>query len=310
LNDAVLRTLLEAVAADPGDPTVWLALADALEEHRETNRAELTRLSLRLRRLPDDPERPYIEGRLRELLALGARTCSPTVRLSIGMELILLAPGSFNLGSPEDEGQRSADEGPVQRVTITEAFFLGVYPVTQAEWDAVMEENPSTFRGPRRPVEGVSWGECVEFCARLSRLEGRRFRLPTETEWEYACRAGTSTPFYFGDTISTDLANFDGTNEHPYSNRGIYRRETTDVGEFPPNAFGLYDMHGNVWEWCSDWYRSNSTRATLAEEDGTSHIIRGGSWFVPPRRCRSAYRDSAALDFRRDDNGCRVVMER
>jgi uncharacterized protein (TIGR02996 family) len=305
------RLLHEAIVVDPGDDTVWFALADHLEEEGEIARAELTRLSTRLRRVPDAAERPDWELRLRELVALGAQCCAPTVRISIGMELILIPPGSFLMGSQEEEDQRSEDEGPIHPVILTEGFFLGIYPVLQQEWEAVMEGNPSAFKGPDRPVECVSWGECIEFCQRLSSREGRRFRLPTEAEWEYACRAGTSTPYSFGNTISTDLANFDGTNGYAHAPRGVSRRETTSLGMFPANAFGLHDMHGNVWEWCADWYGTASADEEVdpvGPPDGDAHIIRGGSWYVHPRRCRSAYRDSAAVDFRRDDCGCRIVL--
>jgi formylglycine-generating enzyme required for sulfatase activity len=149
-----------------------------------------------------------------------------------------------------------SDEGPQHRVTI-QSFWMGKYPITQRQWQAVMGENPSYFKGDNRPVENVSWEDVVAFCQRLSEKTGKTYRLPSEAEWEYACRAGTTTPFYFGETITTDLVNYHG--EYPYAAapEGVYREETTEVGIFPPNAFGLYDMHGNVWEWCADPWHDN-----------------------------------------------------
>ena len=156
-----------------------------------------------------------------------------------------------------------------------------------------MGENPSRFKGDTLPVEQVLWHECIEFCKKMSSMDGKPFRLPSESEWEYACRAGTITPFHFGETISSDQANFDASRVYGDGKPGINRRQTTAVGRFPPNAWGLFDVHGNVWEWCSDWYGIYPTEDSVDYQgpaNGTERVIRGGAWNQIPRRCRSAYR--------------------
>jgi len=170
--------------------------------------------------------------------------------------------------------------------------------VTQAQYEAVIGGNPSRLKGANRPVETVSWNDAVEFCQKLSAKTKRQFRLPSEAEWEYACRAGTTTPFYFGDTISTAQANYDGNQIYGSGEKGEYRQKTTDVGSFPPNAFGLYDMHGNVWEWCLDHYHASYEGAPTDgsawidknAKEGATRVRRGGSWDFPPVACRSACR--------------------
>jgi formylglycine-generating enzyme required for sulfatase activity len=184
---------------------------------------------------------------------------------------------------------------------------MGKYAVTQAQWKAVallpkvsrdLNPDPSGFKGANRPVENVLWEDAMEFCARLSKKTGRDYRLPSEAEWEYACRAGTTTPFHFGETITPDLANYDGNYTYASGPKGKYRQETTNVGSFPPNAFGLYDMHGNVWEWCADPWHPNYSDAPSdgsvwnsgKNEDRRYRMQRGGSWFYVPGICRAAYR--------------------
>ncbi len=226
-----------------------------------------------------------------------------TEKLSDGvaLDLVLIPAGSFEMGSPADELERQPDEGPQHTVTVP-TFFMGRTPITQAQYEAVMGDNPANFKGDDRPVEQVSWHQATEFCARLSRQTQREYRLPSEAEWEYACRAGTTTPFHFGETISTDLANYDGTHKdygaYGRGEKGVYRQETTDVGLFPPNQFGLHDMHGNVLEWCQDtWHNSYKNAPTDGSawidknaETGSRRVFRGGSWNDIPRSCRSAYR--------------------
>ncbi len=184
-------------------------------------------------------------------------------------------------------------------------FFIGKYAVTQAQYQAIMGTNPAYFKGEKRPVEQVSWDDAVEFCQKLSQKTGRTYRLPSEAEWEYACRAGTTTPFYFGETITTDLVNYNG--EYPYGSapKGKYRQQTTNVGIFPPNSFGLYDMCGNIWEWCEDVYNHNyqgaptDGSAWLTGKNNDIKLLRGGSWDLDAEYCRSAFR----LGFARVDQG-------
>lgn len=222
------------------------------------------------------------------------------------LELMLMPNGTFTMGSPSTEMERSDNESPQHSVTIP-AFYLGKYPVTQGQWEAIMGSNPSSFKGANRPVEEVSWNDAVEFCQKLSQESGKDYRLPSEAEWEYACRAGTTTPFYFGETITPELANYNGTITYGSGPEGEFREQTTDVGNFPPNAFGLYDMHGNVWEWCQDNWHDNYEGAPTdgrawTNENDDFRIIRGGSWYDYPRRCRSAPRYRYA-----PGNGSRVI---
>ncbi|MFM6879092.1 MAG: formylglycine-generating enzyme family protein, partial [Dolichospermum sp.] len=205
---------------------------------------------------------------------------------------------------------------PQHEVTI-KPFLMGKYPITQAQWEivAALEKvnidlgfYPSYFEDNRLPVEHISWHEAVEFCARLSRMTNKAYRLPTEAEWEYACRGGTTAPFYFGDRITTKLANYDGS----YTDDDE-QGETTEVGSFPPNAFGLHDMHGNVWEWCLDDWHDNYEGAPI---DGSAWIslsnkkvLRGGSWYNFSVYCRSACRICNAADFDDDNIGFRVVCD-
>ncbi len=238
----------------------------------------------------------------------------------VSLEMVKIPGGRFLMGSPDTEAERQDREGPQHYVDVPE-FLMGKYVVTQGQWKAIasrtdlkvqldLKTEPSYFKGPdkdidrwNRPVEQVNWFEAVEFCERLSKLTGRNYRLPSEAEWEYACRAGTTTPFHFGETINTELANYRGTDnkERNWSGsygdgpKGEYREQTTPVGQFPANAFGLYDMHGNVWEWCADeWHDSYAGAPT----DGSIWLngnkdkspLRGGSWASIPNYCRSAIR--------------------
>ncbi|NEQ23918.1 MAG: formylglycine-generating enzyme family protein [Microcoleus sp. SIO2G3] len=179
-----------------------------------------------------------------------------------------------------------------------------------------LKSDPSNFKGANRPVERVFWNDAVEFCARLSKATGREYRLPSEAEWEYACRAGTTTPFHFGETITTDLANYDGNYTYGSGSKGQYRKQTTNVGSFPPNAFGLHDMHGNVLEWCQDTWHENyngvpTDGSAWVNENANQNIrtLRGGSWDFNPRVCRSASRDFDLPDFDLSTIGFRVVCE-
>ncbi|OLP18374.1 hypothetical protein BST81_10995 [Leptolyngbya sp. 'hensonii'] len=260
------------------------------------------------------------------------------------LEMMLIPGGTFLMGQTEAEKDELVnqvgeadyqkyftDELPRHGVTVP-SFFLGKYPITQAQWRAVaaypaveqdLDSAPSHFNGASRPVEQVSWDDATEFCRRLSRQTGRLYRLPSESEWEYACRAGTQTPFHVGDTLSDELANYcaqdqeiDGTLHQGIYGHGLlgqYRQETTEAGQFPANPFGLYDMHGNVWEWCEDDYHNNYNHApddgsawVESDRKETQRVLRGGSWYYGPGDCRSAVRDYGSREGRDDYIGFRV----
>jgi formylglycine-generating enzyme required for sulfatase activity len=239
------------------------------------------------------------------------------------LDMVYIPGGTFQMGSLYGEGY--SDEKPPHPVTVP-SFYLGKYPITQAQWRfiasrtdlkvAILNPDPSHFKGDNRPVEQVNWYEAREFCTRLSRLTGEEYRLPSEAEWEYACRAGTTTPFTFGETLTDKLANYDATRTYADERVGQYHQETTPVGQFLPNAFGLYDMHGQVWEWCEDkWHEDYQG----APQDGSAWIdhnnrsqigrslVRGGSWFNNPYFCRSAYRNNTPCDDFSNNFGFRVV---
>ncbi len=232
----------------------------------------------------------------------------------VDLEMVSIPGGSVLMGSPESETGIDYLELRQHRARVP-GFFLGRYPVTQEQYKVVMGKNPSYFKGANRPVEQVTWNDATEFCWRLSQKTGRQYRLPSEVEWEYACRAGTTGPFYFGESITTDLANYNGNYAYGLGRKGLYRRETTEVGSFPPNAFGLYDMHGNIWEWCQDvWHRNYNgapTDGSAWESGGRSSIrvLRGGSWDSNPINCGSAYRSKSDFGLKTDYGGFRVVME-
>jgi formylglycine-generating enzyme required for sulfatase activity len=232
------------------------------------------------------------------------------------LEMAAIPGGTFIMGSPENEERRDDSESPQHHVTVP-SFLMGKYPVTQAQYQAIVGTNPSLFKGSNRPVECVSWDNAVAFCEKLSQITGKTYRLPSEAEWEYACRAGTTTPFYFGETISTELANYNGYYTYGGGAKGEYRGKTTEVGSFGvANNFGLYDMHGNVWEWCQDSWHSNyegaptDGNAWLDNEDNNWKLLRGGSWGSYPKNCRSAFRGSYLLDGNDGRFGFRVVCER
>jgi formylglycine-generating enzyme required for sulfatase activity len=241
----------------------------------------------------------------------------------IELEMMLIPVGTFIMGSPPEELERQDDESPQHRVTV-QPLFMGKYQVTQVEWQAVtsfpkinidLDPDPSRFKGANRPVENVSWNDTVEFCDRFSKHTKRHYRLPSEAEWEYACKAGTNTPFHFGETITTDFANYNGDKTYGDGVKGIYRGETTEVGSFGvANNFGLYDMHGNVWEWCQDtWHDRYEDAPTdgsawIDKNDNQYRVLRGGSWLNDPEDCRSANRLRYTLDSWVSDTGFRVVL--
>jgi len=217
---------------------------------------------------------------------------SVQVTNSVGMKLSLIPPGQFVMGSPPGEEWHRDDEIR-HSVKLTNAFYMGAAEVTQGQWKALMGENPSFFTGDALPVDTVTWQQAVEFCRKLSEKEGALYRLPTEAEWEYACRAGTTTPFHTGNTISTDRANYDGNYTYGDGKKGVFRETTTRAGSFAPNSWGLHDMHGNVWEWCADWYAGYpgaEVSGPTGAADGKARVVRGGCWINFPAVCRSANR--------------------
>jgi formylglycine-generating enzyme required for sulfatase activity len=232
------------------------------------------------------------------------------------MKLRLIPAGTFMMGSPETETGRFEDEGPQHQVRITQPFYLAVCPVTQEQFRAVMGQNPSGFTGKTNPVENVSWNEAVEFCRRVSDDAKVKMRLPTEAEWEYACRAGTATPFYTGQTISTNLANYNGNYVYGSGTKGIDRETTVPVGSFAPNPFGLYDMAGNIRQVCSDpctqsvdkYEVQGETNDPRGPSDGDYRIDRGSSWGDHPWACRSAGRGRIGPNERGLEVGFRIVV--
>jgi len=208
----------------------------------------------------------------------------------VELEMVYIKAGSFMMGSNEHDYQK-----PIHHVTIA-PFYMGRYAITQEQYYAIVRENPSRESGYNSPVENVTWSDAISFCHKLSKSTGRQYTLPSESQWEYACRAGTTTPFYFGETITNDLVNYGGRTNSRLSGRNIEKGgfSTTAGGTFPPNAFGLYDMHGNVWEFCLDrWHESYDGAPTDGSEwigNGCHHVIRGGSWLDPPEDCNSTLR--------------------
>jgi formylglycine-generating enzyme required for sulfatase activity len=249
---------------------------------------------------------------------------------SIEMKLALLPAGKFTMGSPATEADRNGNEGPQVEVEIAKDFYIGVHEVTQRDYARIMGNNPSGISfegGPQErlkgvphtgdfPVDSVTWDDAVEFCEKLSELIGERnagrvYRLPTEAEWEYACRAGTTTAFAFGPAAGGKDLNCNG--ELPYGDApaGPYLKRTAKVGSYRPNAFGLYDMHGNVFEWCQDWfgpYGAGPLKSPAGPENGDQRVLRGGAWNSAAAQCRSASRNRGLAALSREYIGFRVVM--
>ena len=230
---------------------------------------------------------------------------------SIGMRLQLIPAGTFVMGSPPSESDRDADETQ-HRVRISKPFYLGVYEVTQGQYEKLMGANPSRFKGDNNPVEQVSWEDAALFCRELSarpeeQAAGRVYRLPTEAEWEYACRAGTTTAYGFGDDAS-ELGEYAWCSENAMD---VGQKYAHTVGQKKPNPWGLYDMHGNVWEWCQDWYEdypSGSTTDPTGAASGSPRVIRGGSWYYGAGLCRSANRGWHNPSSRSSNLGFRVAL--
>jgi len=226
----------------------------------------------------------------------------------IVMDFVLIPAGEFDMGSPSMERDRDNDEGPVHRVRISKPFYMGKYEVTQEQYYAIAKSKPSRFKHDNRPVDSVSWKQADGFCKELSDVKDGSFRLPTEAEWEYSCRAGSQGRFCFGDDpMYSQIGDYAWCSENSDST-------THPVGEKKPNSFGLYDMHGNVWEWCGDWYADDYYQHSLTVDPygplkGKSRVLRGGGWFRSARYCRSANRSGLEPYYIRNHIGFRVVME-
>jgi formylglycine-generating enzyme required for sulfatase activity len=226
----------------------------------------------------------------------------------IGLDMIAIPGGSFMMGAPKHESKSQGNERPQHKVNL-QPFYLGRYQVTQAQWKVVasykrinrkLSPDPSRFKENNRPVENIQWEDAKEFCLRLSAKTGQNYRLPSEAQWEYACRAETETPFHFGEIITTEVSNYNGGYTYNNGSKGIYRQETTEVGIFPANEWGLHDMHGNVWEWCADHWHDNyfdapNDGSAWVKSDKSIRLLRGGSWYDFPRNCRSANRNDSRI---------------
>ncbi|MGE5341985.1 MAG: formylglycine-generating enzyme family protein [Candidatus Omnitrophota bacterium] len=223
-----------------------------------------------------------------------------------------IPPGTFWMGSPEEEPERADDER-LHEVILTHGFWLADTCCTQALWQAIMGENPSYFKGESRPIEKISWKDCQKFIDRINHSkEGLALRLPSEAEWEYACRAGTTTPFSFGRNVTPEQVNYHGAYPYADGKKGNYREETVDVKFLACNNWGLYEMHGNVWEWCSDWYGDYPIEQATnpkGPDSGADRVLRGGSWFYFGQDLRSALRGRVDPDARDADIGFRLSRD-
>ncbi len=303
--DAV-GTMLAALADAPDDDTGWLALADALAERGDEPRADLVRAQLTLRRDPDDED---ARRRMLGLWRAGVEPCLPTLDGPHGLGFILVPPGKFDMGARPGDVWQDEDETPLHRVELTAGFFLGRTPVTRGQWRAVMGPPRGREHPDDHPVESVSWRDAGRFCDRLGALMGRRCRLPSEAEWENACRAGTTTRYVGGD----DPKVLEAVGWCSYSGVWDASGGTRPVGTLRPNPLGLHDMHGNVWEWCrdvygSEYYADSPWRDPPGPESGREHVVRGGWWRGGPWFCRSSERRSVQRGTREVNLGFRVVV--
>ncbi len=338
LHDQMYQTLLSEFTAAHDDPVMIQELYDRLlvnfpqeketavawsehlnelekQKEREIEQAEL---ETRFQQQMEQQDFAAAERTLKKLASLGQDVATKMARIvrtvtfpgGVKMRFRWIPPGSYMRGSPANEALRKEDEGPHQ-VVISQGFWLGETEVTQAQWQGIMNHNPSFFKGKQRPVEQVSFVLAQTFFT-FCNSDGQNLRLPTEAEWEYACRAGSTTPFHTGKTLTDDQANFDASEPYNTQKKGNYRGETTHVGSFPANRWGLYDMHGNVWEWCSDKYGFYPT-IKVTDPSGNPtfkqvpRVLRGGGWADYAQVCRSASRFKAPAQAAGHNIGLRVV---
>jgi formylglycine-generating enzyme required for sulfatase activity len=333
-SDAGLKALAQKDLAKPGDAKqqaelgdAWIKLADTL--------GKLSKKPVQARALHwYEQALPKLEGLTRTRVSKQveelARLFERDLSNSLGMKLALIPAGKFLMGSPLTELGRNPHEGPQHEVVITKAFYMGKFEVTVGEFRAFVQatgyltdpekrgqqhwKNPGWAAADHDPVVNVSWNDAVAFCLWLSKKEGKKYRLPTEAEWEYACRAGTTTATHFGDSMSSHQANFQGGSPYGKAPVGPYHGKGVKGGQYPGNAFGLFDMHGNVWEWVSDFYDPDYYRVSPREDPkgpakGTSHPLRGGGWFRDGAACRSATREAYPPTSVFSNTGFRVVCE-
>ena len=294
---------------------MWLAVSSLLEH--ESTKAKIFKIATTPPMPNGSPQHKILTHRTRRTGQHFYEALSEEIRL----DMVLIPGGTFMMGSPDGEEDANRTEKPQHEVTVPQ-FFMGRYPIAQAQWRSVagypqidreLNPDPSYFKGNDRPVEQVDWDDATEFCQRLSQYTDRQYRLPSEAEWEYTCRAGTQTPFSCGNYISTELANYDSS-EYGESLKCGSKYETTDVGSYPPNNFGLCDMHGNVREWCEDeWHDSyegapiDGTAWLEENRTETDRLLRGGSWLNSPSLCRSAMRNCNPRYSRNSIIGFRVL---
>jgi formylglycine-generating enzyme required for sulfatase activity len=235
-----------------------------------------------------------------------------TLKHETGLEMLLIPRGSFQMGSVRHLG--NSDETP-QHTVIIKPFMMSKFLITQRQWKSILGKlPPCRFKEDRLPVERMSWKDAQNFCKRLSEATAREYRLPSESQWEYACRAGATTPFHYGETLTVEVANFNGEHVFRQEPRGYYRHVTTEGGTFPPNTFGLCDMHGNLWEWCEDnWMDDYSSSPrdgnSYQKRDDPFRVARGGSWHEPPGLCRSASRLRVLQSEADEVMGLRVICD-
>ncbi|MCP4108120.1 MAG: SUMF1/EgtB/PvdO family nonheme iron enzyme [Desulfobacteraceae bacterium] len=263
-----------------------------------------------IERIEPEEEKPPVIAKLKPVIE--TVKAEPEITNSLRMKFVYIKAGTFTMGSPENEKGRDSDEKQ-HRVTLTKGFYMQTTEVTQRQWKAIMGSNLSNFKGCEEcPVENVSWNDTQEFIKKLNQKGEGVYSLPTEAEWEYAARAGTDTPFYFGKCLSTDQVNYNGNYPLKGCPKGEYRKKTTPVASFKANLWGLYDMHGNVWEWCQDWYSNYPSTAVSdpsGPKTGSLRVNRGGSWVYNAGYCRSACRRNNSPDNRNNGLGFRLSRE-
>ena len=289
---------------DPGLRNKWENKIQLIKQEIEKRQEELNKLP------EPSPNSPSNQSFIQDL------------GFGVGLEMVYIPGGTFLMGAPQTEEGSENSERPQHYVNV-KPFYMGKYTITQEQWEKVvyscppvareLNSRPAYFPGDKLPVEQVSWKDAVEFCARLEKKTGQKYRLPGEAEWEYACRAGSAKPFAFGDTITTDVVNYNGNYTYGNAPKGEFRGRTTPVEAFKPNAFGLCDMHGNVWEWCADAWHSNydgapnDGSAWMSETNQDAKVLRGDSWYFNPPYCRSANRFNLNRVLRSFSIGFRVV---